>query len=912
MLSHQAYPPIPLPVNVPPGHMMQQIVDEFGTLKQIIIGPNNTGEPKHQILTKNGAKLVPLNLNPSPAAAKFTSSSFKKKFAQSAESASFKPSRYPNSLASSDGLLNGSSGLVNTNGLVYSSLCYYCCPQCPECVPNQLNSSSNSLFLNNELNYSRPTSYYPGDLAGLSASCKSTVNGSSYSTRRSFNLGSSTSRSSSTVNHGGVANGYGKESGKSKASGSKSSNGCVSNPNCNLNYSSSSYQPKGALLSTNKVCKQCPPDSYPSSNSYNQKYLYPAPPYSFPNAHHNQPNYNALYQPSPNKKYSYASSDPKQSPKNRNRASSNSSRGGQLINQAPLLNGNGFSAGSSHLTSKKESDCYSELIRYVNSNHISAFKSHKRIEHTKAHQLNGQQDKERANSNSVTASSSPISEHYDFSSEESEQTNYKHTTLLSNPPTNYHLSNGYANSYSSSNYSNYSTNHSNNSIDSASNGYANKKQVRVKKLTNESSRPVQERNETVLPKSAIEKCNNLKNAQANDERDDGYEGDDFELKNGDSKSNDEALLEETASGLAACNNTETAEDKTSRLTADGQPLNCEAISEENCEESEKVLESQPEEVVGVEGGKRILDENSNEIDQLDKNLPAPLIMPEIVESLVDNENQEPLGYFDELNVEELNSSTPEKAKSELSDQLASDKIGPEPVDQTGRDEKQLIRPSTRRKQEIVRTVAFSLSYTKLTGNYVKLKWTVLNGSLYASAKECQFMVEMIYSKRDDGQSLAQSSPSAKGSRIVYQGLSKNCKIQCLTPLKEYSFRVKIVLSNDQQLISNLLTITTPELQIQPLNHFAPTKKRTSKHNLQLNLQQEILKQQQIIIEQKEKELQLKQSQFANKPAAQSSSSSVVIFCAIGTLFKENFAYLLLIFFSISAFSFANFISDLLN
>lgn len=944
MLSHQHTPPIPLPVSVPPGHMMQQIVDENGILKHIIIGPNNSNEPmpKNQILTKNGAKLVPLNLTPASATGKFSSSSssFKKKFSQSngghTESTAFKPSRYTNGLISAaDPLLNGSGGLLNTNGLVYSSVCYLCCQDCPECVPNQLNSSSNSLFFNNELNYGRPTGYYAGGLSSLSASSKSAAAAAaatataaaanSYPIRRSFNLSSSTNRTGSlaSINHG-----YGKESGreKSKTSNSKSSNGCINNLNCNLNYSSSNYQPKGALLSSAKVCKQCPPPPLPPSDSsytasYNQKYLYPAPPYSFPNSHPNQPNH--LYQASPNKKYSYASTEPpKQSPTNRNRALSNSSRGGsQLISQAPLLNGNGFSSGPAHSTSKKESDCYSELIRYVNSNHISAFKSHKRIEHTKTHQTNGNLEKERTVSNSATASSSPISEHYDFSSEESEQINYKHTTLLSNPPTNYlnGYSNGYTNGYSPSNYPspNYSSNHPNNSINSTTNSTSNdsKKTVRVKRTSNE--RPVPDRSE-VLTKSAIEKCNNLKNELPNDERDDGYEGDEFEAKNCDSKCNEKVLLEAEATGgeqsveVGSVEISKTCDDETNQTTVQDSDnrVNCELVHE-NCEESEKELRTgrPAEEKTRVESGKRILDENSNEIDQVDKNLSGSLVMPEIVESLV-VDNGETLGYFEELNVEELNGS-PNNAKNELASG-GSEAVGSEESDQASKEAKQPIRPATRRKQEITRTVAFSLSYTKLTGNYVKLKWTVLNGSLYASAKDCQFMVEMIYSKREDGsQNLGQSSPSSKCSRIVYQGLSKSCKIQCLKELEEYSFRVKIVLSNDQQLISNLLTITTPELQIQPLNHFAPTKKRTSKHNLQLNLQQEILKQQQIIIEQKEKELQLKQSQFHSKPAA-SSNSLVVIFCAIGTLFKDNFAYLLLIFFSISAFSFANFISDLLN
>ena len=128
-------------------------------------------------------------------------------------------------------------------------------------------------------------------------------------------------------------------------------------------------------------------------------------------------------------------------------------------------------------------------------------------------------------------------------------------------------------------------------------------------------------------------------------------------------------------------------------------------------------------------------------------------------------------------------------------------------------------------------------------------------------------------------------------------------------MTEYSFRVKYII-NDQQLVSNLLTITTPETK--PLIN--STKKRSSKHNLsQLNLQQQQLLKQQILIEQKQKELQLQQqqhNQIVNKKSR--DYSLIVIICAICTLFKDNFAYLLIIFFFISAIFSANYLSDVLN
>ncbi|OTF71162.1 hypothetical protein BLA29_004083, partial [Euroglyphus maynei] len=42
MISQHAYPPMPMPVQVPPGHMIQQIVDEHGTLKHIILSALTT------------------------------------------------------------------------------------------------------------------------------------------------------------------------------------------------------------------------------------------------------------------------------------------------------------------------------------------------------------------------------------------------------------------------------------------------------------------------------------------------------------------------------------------------------------------------------------------------------------------------------------------------------------------------------------------------------------------------------------------------------------------------------------------------------------------------------------------------------------------------------------------------------
>jgi hypothetical protein len=37
LVSTNSNPPIPLPMQVPPGHVVQQIVDESGTLRHVIV-----------------------------------------------------------------------------------------------------------------------------------------------------------------------------------------------------------------------------------------------------------------------------------------------------------------------------------------------------------------------------------------------------------------------------------------------------------------------------------------------------------------------------------------------------------------------------------------------------------------------------------------------------------------------------------------------------------------------------------------------------------------------------------------------------------------------------------------------------------------------------------------------------------
>ncbi|KAG1708537.1 Fibronectin type-III domain-containing protein 3A [Nymphon striatum] len=61
MVSNNNTPPVPMPVQVPPGHMVQQIVDEAGTLRHVILSPQpltmqmGTGNPYNIVNQSSGA-----------------------------------------------------------------------------------------------------------------------------------------------------------------------------------------------------------------------------------------------------------------------------------------------------------------------------------------------------------------------------------------------------------------------------------------------------------------------------------------------------------------------------------------------------------------------------------------------------------------------------------------------------------------------------------------------------------------------------------------------------------------------------------------------------------------------------------------------------------------------------------------
>lgn len=68
MVSTNSSPPIAMPVQVPPGHVVQQIVDESGTLRHVILSPQHpTGlvplashNPQHYVSIHNARTYTPI------------------------------------------------------------------------------------------------------------------------------------------------------------------------------------------------------------------------------------------------------------------------------------------------------------------------------------------------------------------------------------------------------------------------------------------------------------------------------------------------------------------------------------------------------------------------------------------------------------------------------------------------------------------------------------------------------------------------------------------------------------------------------------------------------------------------------------------------------------------------------------
>lgn len=188
-----------------------------------------------------------------------------------------------------------------------------------------------------------------------------------------------------------------------------------------------------------------------------------------------------------------------------------------------------------------------------------------------------------------------------------------------------------------------------------------------------------------------------------------------------------------------------------------------------------------------------------------------------------------------------------------------------------------LRSSPRHLASLPQVQLLNLTYTALTASSVKLKWTLQQPANSNSSEEVSsdipnsvlsliqknkqsgglfnhhFIVEMLLTKPNSnspsncgqmtgnggggnggGGSSNSNSNSNTGTsvRIVYQGNSNTCRVSHLNPGALYSFKVKTLISDMQHsLVSNLLTITTPE---QALNSKHVKHKGTSQSTKQQN------------------------------------------------------------------------------
>lgn len=139
---------------------------------------------------------------------------------------------------------------------------------------------------------------------------------------------------------------------------------------------------------------------------------------------------------------------------------------------------------------------------------------------------------------------------------------------------------------------------------------------------------------------------------------------------------------------------------------------------------------------------------------------------------------------------------------------------------------------------------FCLNYTSLTATSVKLKWineqghhnnyhhshhhfqssSYGGGSILSETRH--YMVEMMKLNRSN----AKNGTVTPTTRIVYQGTQASCRVSHLTPSEQYSFRVRSS-ENNHQLVSNVLTVVTPEHQ--PVNkHHKRSRTQNSNQQIQ--------------------------------------------------------------------------------
>lgn len=208
-------------------------------------------------------------------------------------------------------------------------------------------------------------------------------------------------------------------------------------------------------------------------------------------------------------------------------------------------------------------------------------------------------------------------------------------------------------------------------------------------------------------------------------------------------------------------------------------------------------------------------------------------------------------------------------------------------------------PQRSPKHLLPQVQCLNLTYTALTASSVKLKWTHLAKELSEAAAEVgkeslfarQYSVEMVHNRGvgggsaggstngNDSASSSNNNSPVPTTRIVYQGTMNNCRVAHLNCQQQYSFRVRTV-QDERAFVSNLLTITTPE---QP-----QTKHKKSKqHFLQQQLQQQLQFQQQLLLHSQHQQGHEQHSQCEEEeeadPAERSDQRCAIIILLVFTL-----------------------------
>ncbi|XP_054161557.1 putative uncharacterized protein DDB_G0288537 [Oppia nitens] len=205
-----------------------------------------------------------------------------------------------------------------------------------------------------------------------------------------------------------------------------------------------------------------------------------------------------------------------------------------------------------------------------------------------------------------------------------------------------------------------------------------------------------------------------------------------------------------------------------------------------------------------------------------------------------------------------------------------------------------ITPQRSPKHLLPQLELLNLTYTSLTANTVKLKWTHTEphssgDNLYAK----HFVVEMLPNKwtAAENEPVSGSQPNGTSFRVVYQGHSNNCRISHLTSQQQYSFRVRTT-CEEHLVVSNVLTITTPEQQ--PINNKYNKKSRREILQQQIQQQQQQIHQQQLLLQQQQHLQQNSNSTNTEKsePTISSDQRCAILLLLLFTLFALIVAVLI--------------------